>query len=140
MLGLNTLVTKPLNFNMLLCSWEDAFTSQPPPPSRALQEGHVVVVRKSLIKFRFSGWREGGGWWPGMMNGRNIQRATRKTNIKPPLSKPTKNKLPKSPLLYSGEREGGRGRCGRWQEEVGFLRWMLTLLRAQKQLCRRQLD
>lgn len=44
-----------------------------------------------------------------MINGHNIQRATRKTNIKPPLSKPTKNKLPKSLLLYSGEWREGEG-------------------------------
>lgn len=38
-----------------------------------------------------------------MINGHNIQRATRKINIKPPLSKPTQNKLPQSPFLDFGE-------------------------------------
>lgn len=42
--------------------------------------------------------RRGEGWWPGMINGHNIQRATWKINIKPPLSKPTKNKLPPKPF------------------------------------------
>lgn len=43
-----------------------------------------------------------------MINGRNIQRATRKINIKPPWSKPTKTNSPKAifSILVSG---GGGG-------------------------------
>lgn len=55
-----------------------------------------------------------------MINGHNIQRATRKINIKPPLSKPTKNKLPQShSILVSGD--GGRGIL-EVSEEAGFFR------------------
>lgn len=56
-----------------------------------------------------------------MINERNIQGATRKTNIGTPLSKPTKNKLPQSLLLYSGERREGGGDMGDGKKRSGSL-------------------
>jgi hypothetical protein len=54
-----------------------------------------------------------------MINGHNIQRATQKINIKPPLSKPTKNKLPQSHFLYFGE--WGWGDKGHIKRRQGLL-------------------
>lgn len=65
-----------------------------------------------------------------MINGHNIWRATRKINIKPPLSKPTKNKLPQSHSIL-GSGDGGRGIL-EVSEEAGFFRQMM--MRAQKLL------
>lgn len=42
-----------------------------------------------------------------MINGHDIQRATWKINIKPPLSKPTKNKLPQFILCFVSGGGGG---------------------------------
>lgn len=88
MLGLKTLMTKPLNFNMLLCSLEELFISQPPPPASPQPRvlcGHVVVVRNSLMEFRFAEYRRGGeGWKRGMINGHNSAESYSKNKHKAP--------------------------------------------------------
>lgn len=63
-----------------------------------------------------------------MINGHDIQRATWKINIKPPLSKPTKNKLPPKPFSYFVSGGGGGGI---WEEPRGG---RILWLRAQKLL------